>query len=548
MICRRFLLLLASLVVLVPAGCSPYSKVVERKPVTPPGTSADSVPASAGYYIAAGNREMEKRPLAAMGEFLAAAEASAARLRTSPKDAVALADYNFALSQMFTVIRSGKVNAWEKPINVPGPGGDYLLTARIDPTNPERHPALYDYIPAANLDIGGSYMTVRTLKAGMGAPLVAVRREPRTDARERFALPRAYYGLTAVAHFTGRRCVMSWEDPLATEVVRMGSRTFPLAADFSAPLALLLSDAQPRKLEILNLLRPGEPAESARIVRLQPFDPDKTTVMVVHGLVDSPATWVPMLNELRGDPFVRKNFQFWFYEYPSGYPYPYSAAIMRRELDAALETFPQRKPMIFIGHSMGGLISRLMITDSGDSIWQSLFHKSPEKTSLPPASKKMQKESLIFAARPEVGGVVFIASPHRGSNIASGWVGRLGSKLIRAPQTLLKVGVDSLQFMVSNTDARAAKRAPTSVDTLDPTNPFVKAINEVPLKSGVPYYSIIGDRGKGDTPNSSDGVVPYWSSHLDGAVSEKIVPSDHSAHQNPEAIAEVLRILKASRR
>ena len=59
----------------------------------------------------------------------------------------------------------------------------------------------------------------------------------------------------------------------------------------------------------------------------------------------------------------------------------------------------------------------------------------------------------------------------------------------------------------------------------------------------IPYHSIIGDRGRGDTPNSSDGVVPYWSSHLDGAKSEKIVPSGHGADQNPQGIAEVVRIL-----
>jgi len=60
----------------------------------------------------------------------------------------------------------------------------------------------------------------------------------------------------------------------------------------------------------------------------------------------------------------------------------------------------------------------------------------------------------------------------------------------------------------------------------------------------VPYHSVIGDRGLGDTPNSSDGVVPYWSSHLKGAKSEKIVPSGHGAHENPEGIAEFRRILK----
>ena len=88
------------------------------------------------------------------------------------------------------------------------------------------------------------------------------------------------------------------------------------------------------------------------------------------------------------------------------------------------------------------------------------------------------------------------------------------------------------------------KRIPNSVDTLAPNNRFVKAINTIPITPGIPYHSIIGDRGRGDTPNSSDGVVPYWSSHLDGAQSELIVPSNHSAHQNPRAIEEVRRILK----
>ena len=57
-------------------------------------------------------------------------------------------------------------------------------------------------------------------------------------------------------------------------------------------------------------------------------------------------------------------------------------------------------------------------------------------------------------------------------------------------------------------------------------------------------HSIIDDRGRGDSPDSSDGVVPYWSSHLDEAVSEKIVPSDHGAPSNPEAIEDILRILR----
>jgi hypothetical protein len=85
---------------------------------------------------------------------------------------------------------------------------------------------------------------------------------------------------------------------------------------------------------------------------------------------------------------------------------------------------------------------------------------------------------------------------------------------------------------------------PNSVDTLEPNDRFVQAVNKLPITRGIPYDSIMGDRGRGNTPNSSDGIVPYWSSHLDGAQSELIVDSGHNAQSNPEAIHEVARILK----
>ena len=92
------------------------------------------------------------------------------------------------------------------------------------------------------------------------------------------------------------------------------------------------------------------------------------------------------------------------------------------------------------------------------------------------------------------------------------------------------------------------KRMPNSVDTLSPNNRFVKTINTFPLSSTIPYHAIVGDRGKGGNkdktkPVSSDGLVPYWSSYLPNAKSDLIVPSSHSAHQNPQAIVEVERLL-----
>lgn len=68
--------------------------------------------------------------------------------------------------------------------------------------------------------------------------------------------------------------------------------------------------------------------------------------------------------------------------------------------------------------------------------------------------------------------------------------------------------------------------------------------SKLPLRPDVPIHSIMGDRGKGDTPDSSDGIVSYWSSHLKNQASEKIVPSGHGSHQHPEGMAEARRILR----
>lgn len=132
--------------------------------------------------------------------------------------------------------------------------------------------------------------------------------------------------------------------------------------------------------------------------------------------------------------------------------------------------------------------------------------------------------------------------------MASHRLGRLGSSLVRLPVTLLRAGGDAFKIMTMSAGDLPLRRIPNSIDTLAPSNRFVKAINTIPMTKGIPYHSIMGDRGRGDTPNSSDGVVPYWSSHLEGAQSELIVPSNHSAHQNREAIEEVRRILKLNAR
>ena len=530
------------------AGCAQYATVSQKTPQFRPvsGTVGALVSVERGIVNALTHEKRE--PLVALGELLTAAETAAKQLARNPNDTAARDAYNFAVARVLGTIQSAKLDPYTQPLRVPAAGGEFVLTHKRDP-RPGWNPALYEFTPADQFDIKGSYVTEHSRKEGVGAPTVATGRGMNKDAAKDFTIPKIFYGITALIRFEGRRAVIAFEDPLATERVTLGGRSYPMAADYTVPLAVMLASTKPKKMELTRLLRPAKYAETARISRLQPYDPNKTVVMVVHGLMDSPATWTPMINHLRADEHIREKFQFWFYSYPSGYPYPHSAAILRRELDEIERRFPLHKKMVLIGHSMGGCISRLMITDTGDKIWMGALGRPPEQVPMAAEDRKLFADAIIFRHRPEVGRVIFMSAPLRGSDMASNWMGRLGSSLVKSPVTLLKAGSDALKFTTFQAGDLQLKRIPNSVDTLAPNNRFVKAINQIPVTPGIPHHVISGDRDKGGNkdktkPVMSDGIVPYWSSHMDTAVSELVVPSHHSSHQNPQAIAEVKRILK----
>jgi pimeloyl-ACP methyl ester carboxylesterase len=293
-------------------------------------------------------------------------------------------------------------------------------------------------------------------------------------------------------------------------------------------------------------MNPEAYADTAMLTRLQQFDPARTPVIFVHGLQETGASWAPMIDSLRHDPAIREHYQFWYFSYPSGYPLPYAAALFRQDLNGIERAFPNHKRIVLIGHSMGGMICRLMITDAGDKIWRDFFATPPAETPLASDTRKLLEESLIFNYRSDVQRVIFISTPHRGSDLASNWIGRIGAALVRTPRLFTSIYASTKPLLIADPAARPLNRMPNSVDTLEPNDRFVKAVNKLPITPGIPYHSIVGDRGRGDTPNSSDGVVPYWSSHLPGARSELIVNSDHGAQYNPEAIREVERILKVN--
>jgi pimeloyl-ACP methyl ester carboxylesterase len=528
------------------AACAPLAQVHQVNPSlgAPYGTLPDLQRAERAIANAENIKHTD--PKKRIGLYLSGVESATTELRKNPRDLIALRDYNFALSRVFSVIRDAHLDPWTRPLQVPAPNGEDSLGHRAIADRLWR-PEDYNLIPADELDVRGKFVVPRLTRDGAGAALVAVRSDQAPQVPARFVPPRVYTAVTAVAHFAGRKCEIQFIDPLASETVNISGRTLPSHADFTAPIALGLSRERPEKIGFAAMLNPEKFAYTERFIQVQPYDPNKIPIVFVHGLQDTPVGWVPMVNALWSDPVLRRNYQVCVFSYPSGYPIPYSALLLRRELDAFDRTFPHHRPIVLVGHSMGGIISRLMIADSGgDKVWRYFFGKPPAETKLSPETKALVEAGLIFRPRHGVAQVIFISTPHRGSVIAQNPIGRIGSSLIRKSEQYMNAGREILQASVVQEDPTIMKlnRLPNSIDTLSPNDPFVKEMNTLPMAKRVPYHSIIGDRGRGDTPNSSDGVVPYWSSHLGGAESEKIVPCGHGAHHNPEAVAEVVRILK----
>jgi pimeloyl-ACP methyl ester carboxylesterase len=521
-------------------GCA-HLAVVKTKPAQLPRTLVTEGPLeSAKTYLAAAEHE---QPLPALSHDLLAAKISYDVLERRPEDESARDIYNFAVARVVQDVDRTDIEPWRHPVTVVTDEGRYTLVSP-KPVDADHDPSRYDLFPTDTLKIGGTFFKTYSTVSGLGAPIAVVGRTESPQFRQQYKLRRIYAPITAIIRFSDRKASLEFMDPLNAERITLNKRTFPLAADFDAPTAVLIARERPERLGLSRVMNPEAYADTAMLTRLQQFDPARTPVIFVHGLQETGASWAPMIDSLRHDPAIRKHYQFWYFSYPTGYPYPYGAALFRRDLDGIKRAFPNHKRIVLIGHSMGGMICRLMITDAGDKIWRDFFATPPAETPLASDTRKLLEEALVFDHRPDIQRVIFISTPHRGSELASNWLGRIGAALVRTPQRFISIYASTKPLLIADPAARPLNRMPNSVDTLEPNDRFVEAVNKLPIAPGIPYHSIMGDRGRGDTPNSSDGVVPYWSSHLQGAQSELIVNSDHGAQYNPQAIREVERILK----
>lgn len=406
---------------------------------------------------------------------------------------------------------------------------------------------------------------------GLGVPLIAERRrhEGETGA-EQFYPDKLTFPLTAFLRIdrnstasdaapAAPRFVLELHDPLDRQKLQVGATQVPLESDLSTPLAYFLNqpDFEIEDASTLGLLNPGEVERLQGLYMLEPYDPNKMPVVMVHGLWSSPVTWMEMFNDLRSDPYVRQHYQFWFYLYPTGQPFWVSASRMRQDMaEARLAVDPQHgspalDQMVLVGHSMGGLVSKLQSIDSGDRFWATMSDRPFEELDADPELKKDLERAFFFQPNPSVRRVVTIGTPHRGSKFANDLTQWAGNKFIRLPMKL----VDGRMKLLAANQGYFRPDAPldirTSLDSLDPQSTLLTTLRHAEPGPWVGYHNIAGQQrpsGFGRWfSKPGDGVVSLESARLDdlpNVKSQLVVEADHlGVHRHPQSVLEVRRIL-----
>jgi hypothetical protein len=420
---------------------------------------------------------------------------------------------------------------------------------------------LTKFVSLADLEVRGFRNTYR--RPGIGAALSAQVEPIPGNPASRWIPVTAKVPITAFVRFDDPRLAMSnghlrgtveLYDEDRSSVVQVGSEAVPLESDPSAALAYRLEGAPVWDFELAGF-RKGDftPIGAGKngdngLFMLHPYHPKMIPVVFVHGTASSPARWAEMANELLGDPMIASRYQLWFFIYNSGNPIALSAMRLRESLVAVRKDVdsdgkdPALDQMVLIGHSQGGLLTKMMVVDSGNRFWNNVSSVPFDQAELDPETRDLATRAVFFKPQQYVTRVIFIATPHRGSYMASNPIVKLGNKFINLPGGLAKTAV-AIGKLRENSMMGSSVAIPTALDNMDSSNRFIKALSATPIAPGVHAHSIIPVKGSGPVDDGNDGVVEYKSAHIDGVESELIVRSGHSTQATPQTIEEVRRIL-----
>jgi pimeloyl-ACP methyl ester carboxylesterase len=417
------------------------------------------------------------------------------------------------------------------------------------------------FVPVAEFKLRG--LRNRYRQPGLGVPLAAelspLEQGPAADAARKRVPPRIKVPVSAFVRLenvqegmvTGR--VQGQIELYAADQetsVEVDTHTVPLEFQPSATLAYMLEGAPVWDTELSGFLSANRRSFPPGLGMLHPYRRGRVPVVFIHGTASSPARWADMINELQNDPVLHGHIQFWLFTYNTSNPILLSASELRESLRQTIEEVdpdgqdPALHNLVLVGHSQGGLLTRLMVTDSGTRFWDAAVKVPLAQLEAKPATRALLEKTMFFTPLPCVKRVVFIATPHQGSFQVSSLVLNLVRRLITLPATVVG-GLNELAQNNPNAFSLTTFGGmPNAVGNMRPGNRFVRTLSASPLAPGVIAHSIIAVRGEGPFASGNDGVVAYKSAHLEGVASEQVVRSSHSTQSEPATIQEVRRILR----
>ena len=340
-------------------------------------------------------------------------------------------------------------------------------------------------------------------------------------------------------------------DPYSIEKVEIAGKPYSLAANFSAPYGLWLAENNLGAAAYLTLIDRDQHLAMPHLYMLEPYNPNKKIIVLVHGLASSPEAWIAVTNDIMGDAILREHYQVWQIFYSTNMPILESRfqiyALLKQAFGSLNPKDAAAQDAVLIGHSMGGIISRLLVSDADISKQALELMNNRQQTRLrkhPVIGERLKMKPIENFDR-----AIFLAAPHRGTDYADRWFTLAARKIIKIPATFLTTLADTLtsydvdlKDFVKTLTNDVIQNGPSD---LSKKSKFMELTASIPPEKGLVFHSIMGNITKSDDPNViTDGIVPYKSAHLDGAVSEKIFTGGHSIQETPEAVLELRRILR----
>jgi pimeloyl-ACP methyl ester carboxylesterase len=393
--------------------------------------------------------------------------------------------------------------------------------------------------------------------AGFGVPVAALASRANEAPLSRLSpQPGTFRNLTAWIEPDTRdaeappRLVLA--DPAKVDSVSIGPHRFALARDTSAGYAWLMLISKLERRGVWGLLGGKEIARRAGVYLLEDYDPDKRPLVMIHGLGSNPLIWANLSNAVWGAQDLRDRYQVWQVVYQTDAPLLAARLRIQDYLDEAWRLLdPEgdaraRSGAVLVGHSFGGVIARLLCAQSGDALWNAAFLVPPQALHASAQDLATARRIFFFHPYPGIARAVFLAAPHRGSPSAATVLGHVTRDLVGRRST----EVHALRRIAqANPDAIRPEMRDiieegwiNSISTLQSEQPVRRVAESLLPPRGFPYHTIAGVQpGRRE---QTDGVVPLDSAMIPGAASSLVVPSGHRVHENPQAVAEVLRILR----